>query len=455
MDITQDEIDGLVSSLSESLSVEVKRWIDPRLPSGAAKIIQATIALRNRNGGYLVVGFDDTTLLPDLENELTDVFEAFHADVVQGIVSKYASIPFEVLVGFARFKDRPYPVIKVPAGVTVPVATKRELTVPGGNSVLKDRVYFRTLNSNGRVSSAPALASDWKDIVDICFDNREADIGRFLRRHLGGESLTALLQSFGAAPAPPTMLERLTVLMAENEDRRDQVLSSSDFATDYSPFADMGSWSAMAIIDPPISEGNDIDFLNKVASSNPRYTGWPVWLDSRNFYDQRWKPRKVNSHWETTILSGHVDFYRIRKTGEFYLWRILQDDLTDKVPPRTKLDPILVLWRVAETLAVLLAFARELGASDDAEIHVLFKWSGIAGRELEAWSDWSRYISAWDPSYVDSETGYVQMRCDTPINSLAPLIKSATDPMLSSFGGHSLSEKVIEGVVQKVLSRTF
>jgi hypothetical protein len=454
MNITQDEVDELVSNLSESLSVEVKRWIDPRTPAGAAKIIQATIALRNRNGGYLVVGFHDDTMMPDVENEPDDVFTAFHADIVQGIVSKYASLPFEVLVGFARFQDRPYPVIKVPSGVTVPVATKRELTVPGGATILKDRVYFRTLGSNGRVSSAPALASDWKDVVDICFDNREADIGRFLRRHLGGDTLTTLAQSLGTVQSP-TMLEKLRSLMAENEERKDQSLASSEHGEDFAPYRDMGSWSVMAVINPPLEGGSDMDFLNKIASSNPRYTGWPVWLDSRGFYDQKWRPRKINRHWETTIVSDHVDFYRLQKTGEFYLWRVLQDDLTDKVKPKTKLDPILVIWRVAETLAVLLTFARELGAADDAELNVLFKWTGLEKRKLEAWSDWNRFISSWDPSYVNSEEGFVQFRCDTPINSIAPLIQKATDSMLASFGGHSLSEGVIEKIVQKVLERTY
>jgi hypothetical protein len=28
-------------------------------------------------------------------------------------------------------------------------------------------------------------AADWDRLMRICFDNREADIGRFMRRHLG------------------------------------------------------------------------------------------------------------------------------------------------------------------------------------------------------------------------------------------------------------------------------
>jgi hypothetical protein len=67
MDLSQQRIDALLAAPSESLNVEIKRWIDPASPEGAAKIAKATLALRNRNGGYLIVGLDDTTLLPVAE----------------------------------------------------------------------------------------------------------------------------------------------------------------------------------------------------------------------------------------------------------------------------------------------------------------------------------------------------------------------------------------------------
>ncbi len=86
MDMSPERIGGLVANPSESLNVEIKRWIDPTAPEGIAKIARAAIALRNRNGGYLVIGFDDGTLQPD-PNRPADVRATFHVDVVQGIVS--------------------------------------------------------------------------------------------------------------------------------------------------------------------------------------------------------------------------------------------------------------------------------------------------------------------------------------------------------------------------------
>lgn len=70
MRIDQSQIDELVARPSEGLNVEVKTWIDPDAPDGMAKIVRAALALRNRNGGYLLIGFDDKTLQPDIRKAL-------------------------------------------------------------------------------------------------------------------------------------------------------------------------------------------------------------------------------------------------------------------------------------------------------------------------------------------------------------------------------------------------
>jgi hypothetical protein len=58
-DINRELIEQLVTRPGESLVVEIKTWISPTDPAGQAKIIKGAIALRNRGGGYLVIGFDD------------------------------------------------------------------------------------------------------------------------------------------------------------------------------------------------------------------------------------------------------------------------------------------------------------------------------------------------------------------------------------------------------------
>ncbi|MCB5175228.1 ATP-binding protein [Microvirga lenta] len=457
MNISQDLVNNLVAHPSEGLNVEIKRWIDPTSSEGIAKIAKGAIALRNRNGGYFVVGFDDDTLLPDQRNSPSDVRRTFHVDVIQGIISKYASIPFEVQVAFAVRAEQEFPVIVVPTGTTVPVACKKDLKDTNGKLLLReDGIYFRTLRSNGTPSSSLAKASDWRDIIEICFENREADIGRFLRRHLGGE--TALSGMISAIqPGPTTLEERARQLLSEVEQHRDEALKEAGLDK---KVHELGSWSVLLVMTPPREpRGTDADFLNTIATANPQYTGWPVWLDSRGFTEKSSRPRRKKQAWEALIanpgrgFSSHFDYYRMDPKGVFYLWRALQDDMTEKVEPRTALDPALMLYRIIETIAVGLSFAKALKYHEDATLGFLFKWTGLKGRTLESWANRAVFISDGREAYDDVVEAYVEIPATTPLSAIAPYVDHATQELFTVFDGFRYPVKVIEDRVQRLLAR--
>ncbi len=137
-------------------------------------------------GGYLVIGFDNDTLQPDIEHAPTSVQSAFHFDKIQGLISRFSSEPFEISVEFPKRESQEYPVIIVPPGVRTPVASKSDLLNGDTKLISTNDVYVRSLQSNNTPSTTKARWKDWSKIVEVCFDNREADIGRFLRRHLSG-----------------------------------------------------------------------------------------------------------------------------------------------------------------------------------------------------------------------------------------------------------------------------
>ncbi len=62
MKTPQSRIDDLVARPSEGLPVEIKAWIDPTSHEGIAKIVRACLAMRNQNGGFLIIGLNDRTL---------------------------------------------------------------------------------------------------------------------------------------------------------------------------------------------------------------------------------------------------------------------------------------------------------------------------------------------------------------------------------------------------------
>src|ERR1700730_12080052 len=271
--IEKSVIERLVGNPSESLNVELKRWIDPTQPAGIEKIVKGALALRNRNGGFFVVGFDDGTLAPDVANEPKNPKELFHIDVIQAIISKYASEPFEIEIAWGERDGRQYPIVVVPSGVKVPVAAKRDLKDGSRTAVRVGAVYFRSLVSNGTPSTTEARPSDWTDIVDICFDNREADVGRFIRRHLVGLDISSLMKFLGQpAPLAPTLCDRTLKLIDRGEARFQEDIKARKLSADEKQMLNDGFWSTGLVIDPPRAGAiPDQDLMARMDSSNPKY----------------------------------------------------------------------------------------------------------------------------------------------------------------------------------------
>ena len=72
MAVQDDTLQHILIDPVETLDVELKEWFDPTTPQGKAKIAKGCMALRNNNGGHLVIGFtNDGT--PDKTNKPTDV----------------------------------------------------------------------------------------------------------------------------------------------------------------------------------------------------------------------------------------------------------------------------------------------------------------------------------------------------------------------------------------------
>jgi hypothetical protein len=466
MHIDQSQINDLVSRPGESLNVEVKRWINPDDPNGFAKIARAALAIRNRNGGFLLIGFDDKTLLPDVANEPPDVRGAFHTDKIQGIISRHSSELFEIGVAFGERDGRIYPVIVIPEGVRAPVAAKADLIDGGKKLISHGDVYFRTLASNGTASTAPARPQDWRDIVEICFDNREADVGRFLRRQMAGRDVATLISALGQLglahniPSPPTLRERAEALLKDGEERLQSALSERALTPDERRLVEAGSWSVALIVDPPQpAKVPDYVFLNTLASSNPNYTGWPIWLDSHTFPDERHRPRIKNKAWEGLILSDqgwtkHLDFSRLDPKGEMFLRRVLPDDVTDKIAAGTALDPILVLIRVAEAIAVGLAFAKGLGwKEEDTRLGFAFRWTKLRNRELASWANPLVGVTGGKKAYDEEVTTFTELSLDTPASAIRPFVEEATRDLFALFDGYKMPTEAVEDWTRRLVER--
>jgi hypothetical protein len=289
----EEQIQSLVDRPHESMAVELKIWLSPDEPQGISKIVRTLLALRNQNGGFLVIGFDNRTLQP-VSALLTapELHKLFHADVIQHLVSKYASEPFEMMVDFPRVGDGIVPVISVPGGIISPVACKADLRADDGTLLLREGdLFVRTLNSNGTVSSARASWKDYGPLTARCFENREVDHVRFLTKFVSGlqpeaAKLFAIAVAGSSEPRKSDEPEAQKKILEYGEKRFREIVDERKIKV-----VGIGFWDVALHIDGagPEHQAN-ANFLNLLRTSNPELTGWPVWLDSSSFADTAARP---------------------------------------------------------------------------------------------------------------------------------------------------------------------
>jgi hypothetical protein len=459
----KSQIDALVSNPSEGLTVELKRWIDPTQAAGIAKIAKGAMALRNRNGGYFVIGFDDVTLAPDTANEPQHVKELFHIDTIQAIVSKYASESFEVSVEWSERDGRQYPVIVIPSGVKVPVASKRDLTDGSQNLIRNGAVYIRSLSSNGIASTTEARATDWAEIAEICFDNREADVGRFIRRHLTSIDLTSLAALLDKpAPQAPTLCERSLAVIDKGNLRFDEAVKSRNFSPEEAKLLEAGFWTVGLAIDPPKVDALPTqEFLNRLASSNPRYTAWPIWHDARLSAKIENQPKVIKDAFEYLItyvskeINCRIEFARLAPKGEFFVRRTLQDDgISDRLSPGKFVEPTLMVIRVAEAMGVAIAFAKALGyVPDQTILGFAFRWHRLSGRSLTAWASTDYLIGEGGIAQDDNVESCIQFSLDTPLSAIPQFVDDATKRLFAAFDGAVVPLSTIQSLVTRLFER--
>jgi hypothetical protein len=177
----------LARRIGEGEHLELKNWIRPDQPSGIAAIAKACIALYNANGGDLYLGFTNRGL-PDYKRWPSDVHAIYTQDALQEIVSRFAALPFEVVVRFVAppndAPQREFPVVVVPKGVQVPVASKSGLRHQGEVLVREHAVYVRSLYANLRISTTEARQQDWSGLIDRCLRNRARDTASRIEEYL-------------------------------------------------------------------------------------------------------------------------------------------------------------------------------------------------------------------------------------------------------------------------------
>lgn len=458
---TQEESARLLQDLSESYAVEVKRWFDASSTEGQAKLIRALLALRNNGGGRFVIGFDDESMRPVDDGRPHSVRAAFSQDTIQALVSRFASDSFEVLVQYVEFAGAEFPVICVPPGIRTPVATKSELKAndPQRPSIPMNAVYVRTLSSNNTVSTAPAQWRDWARLVEICFDNREADLGRFVRRHLSTlnfPQLAAALTGSSSVVIPDATTQSRQWL-DEGRAAFDRAIKRSGQALPV-----YGYFEIAAVIHGEFIDGlaPNQSMLNLLTVANRHLTGWPIFAVLHNADDRSRRPQMVSDGWETSVIqpSGDswgfngIDFWRIQPDGKLYAIRGFYEDFEAKFAGKRLLAIVPAIRHVADGLAEVVAIASRLVKNpSDASITVTLRWSDLSGRSLSNAFSRRFWASTGGASVDDEAISSATIPADLPDSALAEQVDSLLAPLFHKFQGFELGRNVIDAEVKDVL----
>jgi hypothetical protein len=185
-----------------------------------------------------------------------------------------------------------------------------------------------------------------------------------------------------------------------------------------------------------------------------------VWLDSSNFQDQQARPKVRDGAWQAFIHDlegdfGHSDFMLLDPHGDFFLRRIMQDDIrlpNSKDDPR--LDVILMLYRVAEVFVVGLALAKALGWNAEGVAGFDIRWLGLRGRRLGAWARPLQWDVTGSGTAHDAEKeSFTDVPLDTPAAAVGPYVANAVAPLFAAFDGFVVSDRLIEDCVRRLIER--
>ena len=455
-----DRIERFVQNPTETLNTERKQWADLSDIKNQSVFIKNCIALYNINGGLLVLGVDDAGKdHPTLDNE--KLREIYTGDLPQELVSKYSSESIELDIQLHAPKDNLVVFVIVPSGVKRPAFIKKQFLDPGApknKQVLLEvnDIYIRSLKANNRVSTTKINAQhDWDRLFETCMENREADIAKFIQKHLTINQMQVIKNglmslNYSVEPSPDVGINYLDAGYKVFAERiKGQALDEH------------GYFEVAFTINDEHFQHIEIkkSMLEKLKACDSRPRGWPLWVILLNSSDEAKQPTKWKDRYDALIIDRYkIDFWIISRDKWFYHYRAFQDDINGASNPyaqAARLNTIDYVWQtylVADGIYTALSFAKALGVKVNHHITLYFRWSKLKGRTISAWANPEYEVNNLSKSNEDN----CEIKLNIPINTSKAGISSyayeAIDGLFSLFGGEEIDKQLIEKLAFEHLS---
>ncbi len=188
------ELQELVDAPNETLGVEYKSWLDLTNQEARADIARHVAAIANHGGGYIVFGFD----VSSLEYVPSPFAETIDRDIISSIVKKYLEPTFQCDVSLViSSAGNKHPVVIVPAHGATPICAKANGPMDGKKiqGIVQGQYYLR---KPGPESAQILTAAEWSPVMRRCAMHERAAIlgaldtalrGRGQQASTGRESL--------------------------------------------------------------------------------------------------------------------------------------------------------------------------------------------------------------------------------------------------------------------------
>jgi hypothetical protein len=424
----------------ESLSTEIKGWIDPSNENDKANLAQAMIALANSGGGYIIIGFTENggnwiPSKPRPEN-----LNIFNQDIVNGILQRYAEPPFHCEVYHQKHPqtNEIYPIIIVPGENKVPIRAKRD--GPNREHVQQLSYYIRR---PGPKSEPPQSGQDWDELIGRCIRASRDELIKNIRGILMGFDVSTQI------PDPEEQQSKKFEKWVQDSRNRFETLVTEKLPNEKPSRYAYGTWTATYSIEAEIKPQSLGTFLSILRSVQGHETGWPVWWVPDS---ERLAPYPLNGTIECWLVNSSwgnasdSDYWRASPLGSMFLLRGYQEDEDPKFAG-TFLDLTIPVWRVGECLLHAERLTKALHI-DSAPILFQVQWGGLVNRQLKAWANKRRMMWGDYTSRQTSILSNIKVQSDQISTNLPDIVKNLTKPLYEAF---NFFEPPLEMIEQELI----
>ena len=434
------QLEALINDLREGLQVEVKNWLNGlNQAADKARLAKEIIALANSGGGFIFIGFEDEEPHAPIE-PTEEERRGFTQDSIAGLVHAYLSPPCQCELHFVRQENGAiaHPVLVVPGEHRTPVFALR-----GGpeNGILDNgKVYVRRPGGN---SEHARTQDDWERLLERLVKARQSSQLNAIRE---------IINPSRALDAPLDRNAELETWTEENLTRWQERIAHLD-PNDPRRFQS-GYWYTSYLIEP-FEPPSLVELREQFDRQMPKYSGWPPFTFLHR--DDR-RPQPHGETIEAWMGEGddgwHSDFWRVARDGRAFLLRPMQEDRPDygssviPGPPRPTFDWVLPIYRVAELLKQLEAFA-SINGGGESNFDLILKYEGTAGRTL--WrTDEHYWLDEHGPSNMEALSSQISANVAELEFNLNEIVWKLLQPIYAQFNFAELPKELVDRVVNQV-----